>query len=68
MCRTDALNVGLLHEKDEILLRLQTESSALQMVNSTDVHKASGRLPVGLAHFGDSSNTPWLHELSCSPN
>ena len=45
---------------DKFLLLLQMEYSALLMVNGTDFHKVSGHLPVGLAHFGDGSDTPWL--------
>ena len=60
--RTDTLDLGFLMilVLDRILLLLQMERSAHQMVTWTVVHKVSGHLLVGLAHVGRSSNTPWL--------
>ena len=71
LCRTDALHFGLLKILDTIYICSKMEWQAHQMVNRTDVHEASGHLPVGLAHFGESSNTPCMasaHRLSCSPD
>ena len=60
LCRTGALVLRLLMILDRILLMLQMKWSVHQMVNWTIVLKASGHLPINLACFGDSTNTPWL--------